>query len=126
MRNKDFKTISFYKFAQSIGAVEQDNRKDPNIDVNNLLSMASNFLNKNNVLTRKQKQEYNIFKDKYNRYLQYCNENNLTIKGCFYEIEELNNITVPDMSKIKIPDIRDELKEMDIDLNKLTDMLNIK
>lgn len=118
---KDFKTISFYKFAQSIGAVEKSDQIS-NIDINDLLLRSFLFLTKEKILTKSQEKEYNTFKDRYNRYLQYCIDNNLIEKDSFTKVENLNIMTVPDMSKIKIPDISKELKEMDIDLDKLGDI----
>jgi hypothetical protein len=118
MVNKDYQTISFYKFAQSMGAVEINNN---DIDKNELLLKAFIFLNKDIVLTKKQEQEYEIFKDRYNRYLEYCIKNNFANSN-LQEIKSLNITTVPDMSKIIIPDIKKELEEMDIDLSKLGDI----
>ena len=118
MVNKDYQTISFYKFAQSMGAVEINNN---DIDKNELLLKAFIFLNKDIVLTKKQEQEYEIFKDRYNRYLEYCIKNNF-VNSNLQEIKSLNITTVPDMSKIIIPDIKKELEEMDIDLSKLGDI----
>ncbi len=119
MANKDYQTISFYKFAQSMGAIET---KTDDIDKNELLLKSFLFLNKDIVLTKKQEQEYEIFKDRYNRYLQYCVQNNFANENNLQEIKSLNITTVPDMSKIKIPDIKKELEEMDIDLSKLGDI----
>lgn len=118
---KDFKTISFYKFAQSIGAVEESDNID-DIDINDLLLNSFLFLTKERILTKKDENELNTFKYRYNRYLQYCIDHKLIEKDAFIKVEFLNTTTVPDMSHIKVPDISKELKEMDIDLNKLEDI----
>ncbi len=118
---KDYKTISFYKFAQSIGAVKGD-INNGSIDIDDLLFSSFLFLNRDVILTQKQKKEYNIFKDRYNRYLQYCIDNDLVAKEKFHKVESLNIIAVPDMSKIEVADISDELEQMDIDLDKIGEM----
>ena len=115
---KDYKTLTFCKFAQSIGAYNYKNDKELNIK--DLLQKSFVFLNQDIILTKKQEQEFNIFKDRYNLYLQYCIENKFIDKNEFQEVESLNITTVPDMSKIEVPDITKELKEMDIDLDKLS------
>ncbi len=118
---KDYKTISFYKFARSIGAVKAD-MDNSSIDIDDLLFASFLFLSRDVVLTQKQKKEYNIFKDRYNRYLQYCIENNLADKEKFPKVETLNITAVPDMSKIEVADISKELEQMDIDLDKIGEM----
>jgi hypothetical protein len=119
--SKDYKTISFYKFAQNIGAVKQaDSNED--INVEDLLFGSYIFLNRDVVLTSKEQKEYNIFKDRYNRYLQYCIQSGLVAKDKFQEVKELNITAVPDMSKIKVADISQELEQMDIDLDKIGEM----
>ncbi len=119
--SKDYKTISFCKFAQNIGAVKQaDSNED--INVEDLLFGSYIFLNRDVVLTSKEQKEYNIFKDRYNRYLQYCIQSGLVAKDKFQEVKELNITAVPDMSKIKVADISQELEQMDIDLDKIGEM----
>lgn len=115
MDKKDYKTISFYKFALSIGAIED--KKNLDINIEDLLFRSFLFLNKDVVLTKKQEQQYHVFKDKYNRYLNYCIEEKLIKKDLFHEVKDLNITTVPDMSKIKIPDISKELKELNFDID---------
>ncbi|RLA72458.1 MAG: hypothetical protein DRG78_23795 [Epsilonproteobacteria bacterium] len=121
MSTKDMKTIFFYKYAQSIGATDIDNIE--NIDINTLLLESFLFLTKEIVLTKPQKDQFKIFQDKYNQYLEYCIKNNIINKDIFRKVEILNIITVPDMSNIKIPDIKQELKDMNLDLNKLGNVL---
>ena len=120
MNNQNIKTLIFYKFAQSIGAIEHISNLNETIDVDDLLFHSSIFLSKDKILTKKQELQYNLFKDNFNRYLKYCKDNNLVNKDKFQEIKYLNITTVPDMSKIIVPDISKELKEMDIDIAKLT------
>ena len=81
------------------------------------------YLNKKTILTTKRKQEYEIFKDSYNRYIDYCIENVLIDKNKVNKIEILDIKAVPDMSKIEIPDISKELKNMNIDLSKAANLL---
>ena len=119
---KDYKTISFYKFAHSIGAV--DTVSIENINIEDLLLKSFLFLIKDTIVTHKQKQEYLIFKDRYNRYLEYCIENNLVKKEQFLPVEKLFISTLPDMSHIQIPDIKKELEEMNFDLDKITEVLS--
>jgi len=120
MKTKNYKIILFYKFAQSIGAIQDNISKE--IDINDLLLKSYFFLNKDIILTKKEEQEFKIFKDRYNDFLEYCIQNNFIKKNYFQKVKFLNIITVPDMSKIKIPDIKQELKEMNIDLDKLADI----
>jgi len=115
-KKKDYKTLTFHKFAQSIGVFE--GHIETNIEIKELLSKSFEFLNQEKVLTHKQEQEYHIFKDRYNLYLEYCIENRLVKKNHFEKVKSLSIIKVPDMSKIKVPDISKELEEMDIDLEK--------
>jgi hypothetical protein len=119
---KDFKTIQFYKYALSLEAIEELDIN--NIDINYLLTSSSEFLNQEKVLTSKQSKEYNIFKDKYNDYIDYCIESKFIKKDDYSKIEELKTISVPDMSKIKVPNLEKELEEMDIDLDKLANMFS--
>ncbi|MEA3314347.1 MAG: hypothetical protein U9Q30_00635 [Campylobacterota bacterium] len=120
MKNNNFTIISFYNFAKSIGVIKSNNIDD--IEIKDLLLEAFLFLLKEIVLTKKQELEYLIFKDRYNKFLDYCIENSLIEKDLYKKIEKLNIITVPDMSKIEIPDIKDELKKMNIDLNNLSNI----
>lgn len=122
MENKDYKTISFCKFALAIGAIKEEYKKG--IDINDLLFKSFFFLMQDKVLTKKQELEYNIFKDRYNRYLEFCIENDLVDKNSFQKVESLNITAVPDMSKIDVPDISKELEEMGIDLDKLVDVFS--
>ena len=118
MKNtKDYKTLQFHRLALSIGAVEDTNDKE--IDVLNLLRESFFYLLQNKILTKNQKLKLYIFKDQYNRFLQYCIDNNIVTKGTYREIKELNTTVVPDMSHIKIPNLEKELKEMGTDLDKL-------
>lgn len=119
---KDHKTIQFYKFAQNIKAIEPKDIE--NIDISELLLSSFLFLIKDTIVTHKQKKEYFIFKDRYNRYLEYCIENNLVKKEQFLKVEKLFISTVPDMSHIKIPDIKKELKEMDFDLDNIASIFS--
>ena len=123
MEKKDFRTITFYKLAQSIGAINFNSSKNIDININNLILDSFLFLTKNTVLTKKQKQNYEVFKDSYNRYLDYCIENKFIDKNNVNKIENLNITTVPDMSKIKVPNIQQELKDMNIDLSKIGKIL---
>ena len=120
MKTKNYKIISFYKFAQSIGATQDNISKE--IDINDLLLKSYLFLSKDIILTKREEQEFKIFKDRYNDFLEYCVQNNLVKKNYFQKVKFLNITTVPDMSKIKIPDIKQELKEMNIDLDKLANI----
>ena len=122
METKDFKTISFHKLAQSIGAIKFTNTKDENININNLILDSFLFLIKDTILTKKQKQEYEVFKESYNRYIEYCITNNIVEIASVNKIKDLNITTIPDMSKIKIPDISKELKDMNIDLSKVNNI----
>ncbi|MEA3497524.1 MAG: hypothetical protein U9R16_00560 [Campylobacterota bacterium] len=122
MDTKDYKTIIFFKFGESIGAIKSKNIEE--LDIQDLLFQSFIFLNQNIVLTTKQQLEYNLFKDKYNDYLDYCIENNFIRKNSFKKIDNLNTTTVPDMSNIKIPDISKELKDMDIDLDNLANVFS--
>jgi hypothetical protein len=115
---KDYKTISFYKFAQSIGAINSKSIED--IDIDELLLQSFLFLIKNTIVTHKKKQEYLIFKDRYNKYLEYCIENKLVKKDQYPKVEKLFISTPPDMSKIEVPDLTNELQKMDFDLDKIT------
>ncbi|MEA3384343.1 MAG: hypothetical protein U9Q20_06715 [Campylobacterota bacterium] len=117
---RDYKTITFYRFAQSIGAIKSNNYDQ--ININDLLLQSFIFLNQDIVLIAKKSLEFNIFKDKYNEYLEYCISNNLINKDSYKKVEKLNTISVPDMSKIKIPDISKELKAMNIDLDKFSNI----
>jgi len=119
---EDYKTITFYKFAQSIGAV--DSKSIENIDIDELLLKSFLFLIKDTIVTHKQQQEYLIFKDRYNRYLEYCIENKLVKKEQYLKVEKLFISTLPDMSRIEIPDIKKELEEMDFDLDKITEVFS--
>ncbi len=122
INTKDYKIISFYKFAQSIGAIDLKNPE--NITVEELLLQSFLFLIKDTIVTKKQKQEYLIFKDRYNRFLEYCIENNLVKKDQFVEVKTLFVQTLPDMSHIKIPDIKIELEEMDFNLDKISEIFS--
>lgn len=120
--NKDYKTLQFYRFALSIGAI--DNMNEKIIDISKLLTQSFLFLMQDKVLTHNQTQEYYIFKDRYNRYLAYCEEKGLVNKGEYQQIVELNIISVPDMSHIKVPDIKDELKNRGIELDTLINLFS--
>jgi hypothetical protein len=116
----DYKTIAFFKFAQTIGAV--DSMALENININELLLKSFLFLIKGTIVTKKQKQEYLIFKDRYNNYLEYCIESKLVKKEQFLKVDKLFISTIPDMSQIQIPDIKKELEEMNFDLDKITEV----
>lgn len=121
MKNStDYKTLIFYKLALSIGAVKDENTDD--IDIKKLLTNTFLFLSKDKVLTKKQEREFNVFKDRYNLYLKYCEENDLVDKNIFKEIKTLNTITVPDMSGIKVPNLEKELKENNLDIDKIAEL----
>ncbi len=120
----NIKTISFYKLAQSIGAIKFNNIKNEDININNLILDSFLFLTKSTILTKKQNLKYEVFKDNYNRYIEYCIENNIVEKSNVNRIINLNITTIPDMSKIKIPDITKELKKMNIDLSKVGSLFN--
>lgn len=121
MKNStDYKTLIFYKLALSIGAVKDENTDD--IDIKKLLTNTFLFLSKDKVLTKKQEREFNVFKDRYNLYLKYCEENDLVDKNIFKEIKTLNTITVPDMSGIKVPNLEKELKEKNLDIDKIAEL----
>ncbi|MEA2050219.1 MAG: hypothetical protein U9O56_05775 [Campylobacterota bacterium] len=117
-KTTDYKTLLFCKSALGINAVNQLDIK--NIDIDYVLEQSYVFLTKEGVLTSKKKLESEIFKDKYNLYIEYCKKNKLTKKE-YKRVEKLNTISVPDMSKIKIPNISNELNDMNIDLD---DMIN--
>lgn len=116
----DYKTIAFFKFAQTIGAV--DSMVIENINIDELLLKSFLFLIKDTIVTKKQKQEYLIFKDRYNNYLEYCIESKLVKKEQFLKVDKLFISTIPDMSQIQIPDIKKELEEMNFDLDKITEV----
>jgi hypothetical protein len=118
----DYKTIAFFKFAQTIGAV--DSMTLENIDIDTLILSSFLFLIKDTIVTHKQKEEYLIFKDRYNRYLEYCIDNKLVKKEQYLKVDRLFVATIPDMSHIKIPDIKKELEEMDFDLDKITEVFS--
>lgn len=122
MKNKNFKIISFYNFAKSIGAINYNSVDD--IEIKDLLLESFLFLLKETVVTKKQELEYLIFKDRYNNFLDYCIENSFVEKDLYKKIDKLNIMTVPDMSKIDIPDITDELKKMNIDLDSLASIFS--
>lgn len=122
-QKKDFKTLQFYKFALSIKAVEPF-EDETDIDIKSLLSSSFEFLNQDTIMTKKQENELKIFKDRYNRYLEYAVENRFVKKDQFKKVEELKTFSVPDMSKIEVPDISKELEEMDINLDQLTEVFS--
>jgi len=119
---EDYKTIAFYKFAYSIGAV--DVKSIENIDRDELLLQSFLFLIKDTIVTHKKQQEYLIFKDRYNRYLEYCIQNNLVKKEHYQKVDKLFITTPPDMSRIKIPDITKELEEMNFDFDKISELFS--
>ena len=114
----DIKTIAFYKFAYNIGAVETDSIE--NIKIETLLLDSFLFLIKKRVVTKKQEENILVFKDRYNLYLAYCLEKGLVKKDVFIKAENLYMMSVPDMSKIEIPDMSKELKEMNFDLDNIS------
>lgn len=107
-------------FAKTIGAVE--NSEDISID--ELLSLSYTYLTQERVISKKTEKELMVFKDQYNRYLQYCIENKLIKKDQYLFVDELQLIRVPDMSHIEVPDISKEIKEMDIDLDKIGEIFS--
>lgn len=117
MKNKDYKTITFYKFAKEIGAVGDLSLEE--LNPNDILFSSYLFLNKDQVITSKEKKQLEIFKDKYNRYLEYCIERDFVEKNSFSKVEKLNVTGVPDMSKIKVPDLSKELAEFGFDPEKI-------
>jgi hypothetical protein len=119
---EDYKTIAFYNFAQSIGAIESSGTEK--LDIDELLLKSFLFLVKDTVVTHKKQQEYFIFKDRYNRYLDHCIENKLVKKEQYLKVEKLFISTPPDMSHIKVPDITKELKQMDFDLDKMSEVFS--
>ena len=121
MKNKDYKTIVFYKLAQSLGAIKQSNDTN-NININDLVLNSFLVLNKKGIFTYQQTQELEVFKDNYNRYLEYCIEHKLIHKNNAHKIKDLKVTTIPDMTKIEIPDIKKELEEMNIDLSKISNI----
>jgi len=121
INNKDYKTIMFHKLAQSIGATKINSDKG-SINIDNLILDSFLFLTRSGVVTNKQTKELEVFKDHYNRYIEYCLEHNLIDKNHTHIVKDLNITTIPDMSKIKVPDISKELKEMDIDIDKFINM----
>jgi hypothetical protein len=121
-KKKDFKTIQFYKFALSMKATEEMDIE--NINIPYLLSSSHDFLLQDKILTKKQEQEFNILKDKYNSYLDYCIEEKKIKKDEFAKVDKLNTFTEPDMSKIEVPDIHKELEEMDIDLDEIAKLFS--
>lgn len=119
----DLKTKAFFQFAKSIHAVEDIE----DIEIEELIMKSSHFLQEQRVVSQKMKKELLVFKDQYNRYLQYCIENKVVNKEQYPFIEELQLIQVPDMSHIKVPDISKEIKELDLDLENLSEIFsNIK
>lgn len=114
----DIKTITFYKFAYNIGAVISDSIDT--IKIETLLLDSFLFLIKKHVVTKKQENNIIVFKDRYNEYLDYCLKKRLVKKDVFMKVGNLNIVSVPDMSKIQIPDISQELKEMDFDLDNIS------
>lgn len=117
MKDKNYKTITFYKFANSIGAVGKKDLND--LNPNDLLLSSFLFLNKNEIITNKELRKLEDFKEKYNRYLEYCIENNFIKQGTLEPIKKLSNLSVPDMSKIKVPDVKKELEQMGFDLENI-------
>jgi len=117
MMIKDFKILLFYKFAKSIGAIKTDSIED--LEIEDLLIETFLFLNKDRVILKKEELDFNIFKDRYNSFVDYCIDKSYIQKDTHPKVKNLNIIVVPDMSKIKVPDISKELKEMNINLNDL-------
>lgn len=118
MKVNDYKVFMFYKFALSIGAV---NPMD-DMDVKTLLSGSFLFLSQNKVLTSKKQKELEIFKDRYNRFLEYCYDKDYVKEDEYQKIDKLSTLSVPDMSKIEVPDISKELKEKGFDIESLGDI----
>lgn len=123
---KDYKTIAFYKLAQSIDAIDSESQEknQEKIDIEELLLKSFLFLIKDTIVTKKKEQEYLLFKDRYNQYLEYCIENKLVKKEQFLKVEKLFISTLPDMSHIQLPDIKKELDEMNFDLDKITEVFS--
>jgi len=117
MMIKDFKILLFYKFAKSIGAIKTDSIED--LEIEDLLIETFLFLNQDRVILKKEELDFNIFKDRYNSFVDYCIDKSYIQKNTHPKVKNLNIIVVPDMSKIKVPDISKELKEMNIDLSNL-------
>jgi hypothetical protein len=111
------KKHTFFQFAGSIGAI--DTMKLDEISIGELLFSAYEFLNKEMVIPQKREKELLVFKDQYNRYVEYCIDEKLVQKGDHRKIDELHLVKVPDMSRIEVPDISKELQEMNIDLKEL-------
>lgn len=114
----DLKTKAFFQFAKSIHAIEDMKA----LEIEELLMRSCHFLEEEKVVSQKMKKELLVFKDQYNRYLQYCIDNKLVKKEQYPFIEELQLIQVPDMSHIKVPDISKEMKELDFDLKSLSEI----
>jgi hypothetical protein len=114
------KTKVFSGFARSIGAI--DNTTEMTID--ELLFFSYNYLNQERVVTKQTEKEFLVFKDQYNRYLEYCIEKSLVKKEQYLFLDELHFIRVPDMSHIEVEDISEEIKKMDIDLDKLGEIFS--
>jgi len=121
IKNKDYKTIMFHKLAQSIGAVKSTNDTN-SIDIDDLIFDSSIFLTQNGIVTNKELKKLEVFKDHYNRYVEYTLKNNLINKNKAHKIDNLKVTAIPDFSKIEIPDIKDELKELNIDISKVIDI----
>lgn len=117
LKNIDIKTITFYKFAHTIGAVEQTALE--NIKIDTLLLDSFLFLIKKRVVTKKEEKNILVFKDRYNNYLEYCLENNLIKKDTFIKVDRMYLMCVPDMSHIQIPDVTDKLKELNFDVDNI-------
>jgi len=115
------KKHTFFQFAKSIGAIDNQNLNDISID--QLLLLSYEFLNQERVVSVKKEKELLIFKDRYNRYVEYCISENLVKKTEYPSIEELDLIKVPDMSHIEVTDISKELKEMNIDMEEIGSLL---
>jgi len=118
----DIKTIAFYKFAYNIGAITTQSVEDVKIET--LLLDAFLFLIKKRVVTKEQEKNILVFKDRYNQYLEYCCEKKLVKKDMFLKADQLYLTRVPDMSHIDIPDISKELKEMNFDLDNISQVFS--
>ena len=118
----DIKTIAFYKFAYNIGAVHTESIED--IKIETLLLDSFLFLIQKRVVTSNEEKNILNFKQRYNQYLDYCLEQNFVKKDVFMKVEELFLVTVPDMSKIEVPDVSKELEKMEFDLENISDVFS--
>jgi len=123
---KDTKLFDFFEQARYVGAIKSDipANKIGKIDRKKLLGFSYSFLAKERVVTIKEEKKIIKFQEQYNNYIEYCINNKFLDNSSYKKVDKLNLITVPDMSSIDIPDISKELKEIDIDIDAITQIFS--